>query len=64
MVQELSLDKKQLNKWNPDYDLFLYNTYPTEHYSLRIPKDQLDNFIQKKDVLTRRSKQIFSDQNM
>ncbi len=62
IVQELSIDKKLLHKWNPDYELFEFQTYEGEFYSLRIPKDKLDNFIAKKDYMTRRSKQIFSAQ--
>lgn len=49
LAQELSIDLKLLNKWNPDYQLFVYNTYPTKDYKLRIPKDKLDNFVQKKN---------------
>lgn len=64
MAQELGVDKRLLKKWNPDYDLFIYNTYPAEFYGLRIPKDKLDHFVDKKDYLTKRSKQIFSNQMM
>jgi len=56
---ELGIDKKLLARWNPDYDLFVYNTYPTPYYSLRIPKDKVDVFLSKKDFLTKKSKQIF-----
>lgn len=58
MADELSMDKKQLKKWNNDYDLFLYGAYPTEYYGLRIPKDKLENFIEKKQLLTRRSMEL------
>jgi membrane-bound lytic murein transglycosylase D len=64
MCQYLDMDIKQIRHWNPDYDLFLYNTYPTEYYSLRIPKDKLEAFIQKQDMLQKKSKQMFQDQNM
>jgi membrane-bound lytic murein transglycosylase D len=64
LAQELSIDLKLLNKWNPDYQLFVYNTYPTKDYKLRIPKDKLDNFVQKKEHLEKRSKQIFSEMTM
>lgn len=64
MVQELGIDKRLLKKWNADYDLFIYNTYPKEFYSLRIPKEKLDHFVEKKEYLTKRSRQIFSNQMM
>jgi membrane-bound lytic murein transglycosylase D len=60
MAQELGVDKKTLSRWNPDYDMFVYKTYPTPYYSLRIPKDKLSVFLQKKDEMTRKSKAIFS----
>jgi hypothetical protein len=51
-------------KWNPDYELYEMGTYATEFYSLRIPKDKLDSFIEKKETLTKRSRQIYSALNM
>jgi membrane-bound lytic murein transglycosylase D len=62
MAQELGIDKKILKKWNLDYDLFVYNAYTEDYYGLRIPKDKLDSFIEKKDQLTRKSRQIFSEE--
>lgn len=59
LQQELSMDKKLLEKWNPDYDLFVYNTYTEPYYGLRIPKDKLDSFIEKKETIMKRSKEIF-----
>ncbi|MDR3679246.1 MAG: lytic transglycosylase domain-containing protein [Flavipsychrobacter sp.] len=64
MAMDLGVDKKLLIKWNPDYDLFIYNTYPSKDYALRIPKDKVDLFIQKKPSLEKRSKQIYSDMVM
>ena len=61
LVQELSMDKKLLEKWNPDYDLFVYNTYNEAYYGLRIPKDKLDTFIEQKETILKRSKEIYSD---
>ncbi len=60
MGQELGIERSLLEDWNMDYDLFLYNTYPEAYYSLRIPKDKLDDFIMKKEVLTKTSRQIFA----
>jgi len=58
--KELTIDKHLLAKWNPDYDLFLMKAYPTEYYKLRIPKDKVDGFVAKKEMLTKRSAQMFS----
>ena len=64
MAGELKIDKKLLARWNPDYDLFVYNTYPTPYYTLRLPKEKLETFIQKREFLLKRSKQIFSELSM
>jgi membrane-bound lytic murein transglycosylase D len=60
MAEQLGIDKKQLNRWNADYELFTYNTYPTPYYNLRLPKDKVDQFLQKKEVLTKKSAEIFA----
>jgi membrane-bound lytic murein transglycosylase D len=60
MSQELGVDKKLLIRWNSDYDLFVYKTYPTPFYNLRLPKDKLDIFLKKKDFLTKKSKEILA----
>jgi len=60
LVQDLNMDRKLLDKWNPDYELFEMNTYGGDYYGLRIPKDKLDSFIEKKEVLTKRSKQMYA----
>jgi len=57
---ETGIDKKLLAKWNPDYDLFIYNTYPTPYYRLRIPKDKLDVFLGKKEVITKKSAYVIA----
>ena len=59
MSQELGVDKKLLQRWNSDYELFTYNTYPTPFYNLRLPKDKSDLFLQKKEQLTKKSKALF-----
>jgi len=64
LTLELGIDRKQFKKWNPDYDLFVYNTYPDEFYRLRIPKEKLDVFIEKKEALSKKSKQIFTAENI
>jgi len=62
--QDLKIERKLLDKWNPDYDLFETATYNSEFYSLRIPKDKLDNFIERKEFLTKRSKQLYTEMTM
>ena len=59
-AQELGIDKKLLNRWNPDYEMFLYDTYPTPYYNLRLPKDKLDLFLQKKEWLIKKSAELFA----
>ncbi len=64
LTRELDVDKKQMDRWNYDYELFVYNTYPTEYYGLRIPKDKLDMFVQKKESLEKLSKVYFDQISM
>ncbi len=59
-AEQLGIDKRLLARWNSDYDMFTYGTYPTPYYNLRIPKDKLDNFLQKKESLTKKSAEIFA----
>ncbi|GAA4469804.1 hypothetical protein GCM10023093_29910 [Nemorincola caseinilytica] len=60
VAQEFGIDKRLLNRWNPDYDQFIYKTYPTPFYNLRLPKDKVDAFLAKKDQLTTKSAAIFA----
>ncbi len=60
MAEQLGLDKRQLSRWNQDYEMFTYGTYPTPYYNLRIPKDKVDQFLQKKESLTKKSAEIFA----
>jgi membrane-bound lytic murein transglycosylase D len=62
LYTELGMGKDLFEKWNPDYELFTLETYSEDFYRLRIPKDKLDSFIEKKDLLTKKSKQIFMAQ--
>ena len=64
LCQDLKIERQLLEKWNEDYDLFETDTYNAEYYSLRIPKDKLDNFIERKEFLTKRSKQMFEEMSM
>jgi membrane-bound lytic murein transglycosylase D len=64
LAMELKIEKNLLEKWNPDYDLFETDTYNSKFYSLRIPKDKLDSFIERKEFLSKRSKQMFAENQM
>ncbi len=64
LVQELKVDKKLLTRWNPDYDMYEMGIYSYETYSFRLPKDKLDYFLEKKEFLQKRSRQVLSAQNM
>lgn len=64
LVAELGIDKKQFEKWNPDYELFTLAAYSEDYYRLRIPKEKLDNFVEKKEYLTKKSKQAYAAEIM
>jgi membrane-bound lytic murein transglycosylase D len=64
LSQDLKIDIRLLEKWNSDYDLFEMDAYPKEFYSLRIPKEKLDNFIDRKEFLMKRSKVMFTEMSM
>lgn len=64
LVTELGIDKKLFNKWNADYDVFVYSNYTDDFYRLRLPKEKLESFIEKKEFLTKKSRQIFSAELM
>jgi len=61
LAQELQIDQHLLEKWNPDYELFVLDLYPEKEYKFRIPKDKLDVFMDKKALLTRKSEKYFKD---
>lgn len=64
LAQDLKIERKLLEKWNEDYDLFVFDTYNSDYYSLRIPKEKLDNFIERKELITKRSKQMFAEMHL
>ncbi len=53
---ETGIDKKLLARWNPDYTLFMNHTYATAFYKLRLPKDKVDIFLQKKEAMAKLAK--------
>lgn len=64
LSQDLKIERKLLEKWNPDYDLFEMDNYEGTFYSLRIPKEKLDNFIDRKEYLTKRSRIMYSEMSL
>jgi hypothetical protein len=38
--------------------------YSEDYYRLRIPKEKLDNFVEKKEFLTKKSKQAYAAEIM
>lgn len=61
MAQELGIDKKLLNDWNDDYELFLTGAYAEPNYRLRLPKEKLEKFLEKKAYITTRSRKILDE---
>jgi membrane-bound lytic murein transglycosylase D len=61
LAQELTIDKHILERWNPDYELFILDLYPEKEYGFRIPKDKIDGFIEKKAMLTKKSEKFFKE---
>lgn len=51
----LSIDRRLLGRWNYDYFEFLENYASGSTFNLRIPKEKLDIFIEKKSYLERNS---------
>ena len=61
LSQDLQIDKKVLERWNPDYELFVMDLYPEKEYRFRIPKDKVDGYIEKKASLEKKSDKYFKD---
>jgi len=51
----LSIDRRLLGRWNYDYFDFLDNYKAGSTFNLRIPKDKLDQFIEKKSFIEKNS---------
>lgn len=64
LEQELQIDKHLLEKWNPDYELFVMDIYPDPEYKFRMPKDKIDSFMEKKVILAKKSEKYFKDMLM
>ncbi len=61
LEQELQIDKNLLEKWNPDYDLFVLDLYPEKVFKFRLPKDKVDGYIEKRAVIAKKSEKYFKD---
>ena len=64
MAVELGMDKKTIMKMNPDYEAFILKKYATPFYNLRLPKDKLDLFLQKKADLGKKSKAYYAENQL
>ena len=55
LSETLKIDRKQLGRWNYDFYSFVddYNAGVKADFKLRLPKDKLESFLQKKDYLER-----------
>jgi len=58
LANSLGLDRRQLGRWNYDYYDYLDTYQAGATYNLKIPKDKLDSFIEKKDILERQSAKL------
>lgn len=61
LAQDLQIEKKVLERWNPDYELFVLDLYPEKEYRFRIPKDKVDGYLEKKALLEKKSDKYFKE---
>ncbi|MES2479108.1 MAG: lytic transglycosylase domain-containing protein [Bacteroidota bacterium] len=61
LEQELQIDKHLLSKWNPDYELFVLDLYPEKEYKFRMPKDKVDGYVEKRNIISKKSEKFFKD---
>jgi len=60
LINELALDRELFEKWNDDYELFELDNYDKEVYPLRLPKDKVDAYFSKKNLIEKKSKMYLS----
>jgi membrane-bound lytic murein transglycosylase D len=58
LANTLLLDRRQLGRWNYDYYDYIDTYKAGDTYNLRIPKEKLNEFIEKKDQLERQSAKL------
>ncbi len=51
----LEMDRRLIGRWNYDYFAYMEDFKPGDSYNLRIPKEKLDSYIEKKDFIERQS---------
>lgn len=61
LEQELGCDVKLLQRWNPDYELFILDLYPEKEYRFRFPKDKVDSYIEKRNIISKKSDKYFKE---
>ncbi|NDC42937.1 MAG: hypothetical protein EBZ77_15530 [Chitinophagia bacterium] len=59
MEHELGISKKLMMRWNPDYDQFVANKYATPFYKIKMPKDKVDAFLQKRHAMELQSLNMY-----
>lgn len=58
LANTLGMDRRQLGRWNYDYYDYMDTYKAGATYNLRIPKEKLNDFIEKKDHLERQSAKL------
>lgn len=51
LARELGVDRRIIGTWNYDYYSYLESFNPAKQYNLRIPKDKIDVYLQKKYII-------------
>lgn len=61
--QELEVDRKLMDSWNEDYDLFVLDqTGDKENeYMFRMPKEKLESYFAKRELIQKKSKIFFRE---
>lgn len=59
ITKNLAIDLIQFNKWNPDFD----NKVSTENYPIRLPKEKINLFNQKRNLIVQESIMMIMQQN-
>ena len=59
ITKNLAIDLIQFNKWNPDFD----NKVSTENYPIRLPKEKINLFNQKRNQIVQESIMMIMQQN-
>jgi membrane-bound lytic murein transglycosylase D len=60
ITKNLAIDLIQFNKWNPDFD----KKVATENYPIRLPKEKINLFNQKRNQIAQESILLIMQQNL